>query len=102
MNPGAALVLVGQLAAVGQIERTVHDYLPEFGGADKDEVTVRHLLAHTSGLRAFLRLDTLARTAAEARQVVFREPLRWRPGSRMVYSDLNAILLGWVVERVSG
>ena len=80
----------------------VSDYLPDFTGNGKDVVTVRHLLAHNSGLRAYLRLDTLARDAAGARQVVMGEPLRWKPGAHVEYSDLNAMLLGWIVERVSG
>ncbi|MBI4420856.1 MAG: beta-lactamase family protein [Gemmatimonadetes bacterium] len=84
------------------LDRPVRDYLPEFTGPGKASVTVRHLLAHTSGLPAFLRLDTLARDAAGARQVVLQEPLRWSPGAHMEYSDLNAMLLGWIVERVSG
>ena len=84
------------------LDRPVRDYLSEFAGPAKDAVTVRNLLAHDSGLRASLRLDTLARNAAEARRVVFSEPLRWTPGSHVEYSDLNAMLLGWIVERVSG
>src|SRR2546425_4809922 len=64
-----AIMLLVEGGQVG-LDRAVHDYLPEFAGAEKDAVTVRNLLAHNSGLRAFLRLDTLAHTAAEAKQVV--------------------------------
>jgi CubicO group peptidase (beta-lactamase class C family) len=85
-----------------ELDAPVSRYLPDFTGAGKAAVTVRHLLVHTSGLRAFLRLDTLARDAAGARRVVMSEPLRWPPGRRVEYSDLNAMLLGWVVESVSG
>src|ERR1043165_864628 len=53
-------------------------------------------------MRAFLRLDTLATHEAAAGAVVMREPLRWKPGTHVEYSDLNAMLLGWIVERVSG
>lgn len=96
----AAMLLAdrGRLA----LSRPVRAYLPEFQGDGKGEVTVRHLLEHRSGMRAFLRLDTLARDADEARRLVLSEPLRWRPGTRVEYSDLNAMLLGWVVEAVSG
>lgn len=85
-----------------ELDRPVSAYLPDFRGEGKEAVTVRHLLAHNSGLRAYLRLDTLARDAAGGRQVVMREPLRWKPGSHVEYSDLNAMLLGWIVERLSG
>jgi len=88
----------GQLA----LQHPVRRYLPGFTGDGKDSVTVRHLLEHRSGLRPFLRLDTLARDAAAARQLVLAEPLRHPPGTQVVYSDLNAMLLGWIVETVSG
>ena len=84
------------------LQHPVQRYLPGFTGDGKDSVTVRHLLEHRSGLRPFLRLDTLARDAAEARRLVLIEPLRHPPGAQVVYSDLNAMLLGWIVEQVSG
>ncbi len=96
----AAMLLVqdGRL----DLDRAVQEYLPQFQGEGKERVTVRHLLEHRSGLRAFLPLNEDASTAEEARQLVLEEPLRWRPGGRVVYSDLNAMLLGWVVEAVAG
>jgi len=96
----AAMLLVqdGRL----DLDRAVQEYLPEFQGEGKERVTVRQLLEHRSGLRAFLPLNEDASTAEEARQLVLEEPLRWRPGDRVVYSDLNAMLLGWVVEVVAG
>jgi CubicO group peptidase (beta-lactamase class C family) len=80
----------------------VQSYVPEFSGEGKEEVTLRHLLEHRSGLRAFLPLNDRAQTREEAKRLVLTEPLRWRPGSRVEYSDLNAMLLGWIVESVSG
>ncbi len=84
------------------LDRPVAEYLEDFVGEGKRAVTVRHLLEHTSGLRAFLPLNTLASDAATARHLVVTEPLRWPVGLRTVYSDLNAMLLGWIVESVSG
>lgn len=84
------------------LQAPVQQYLPDFSGPGKEQVTVRQLLEHRSGMRAFLRLDTLARDAAEARRLVLAEPLRWAPDTRTEYSDLNAMLLGWVVEAVAG
>ena len=85
-----------------RLDAPVQAYLPAFAGPGKEAVTVRDLLSHQSGLRPSLRLDSLTRTAAAAKQRVFDEPLRWPPHTRAEYSDLNAMLLGWVVEAVSG
>jgi CubicO group peptidase (beta-lactamase class C family) len=84
------------------LDAPVGRYLADFTGENKDAVTVRHLLSHSSGLRAFLPLNTLTETAEEARARVMAEPLRWRPGSRVEYSDLNAMLMGWTVEAAAG
>ncbi len=92
------LVELGRL----DLDASVQSYLPEFTGSRKDVVTIRHLLQHRSGLRAFLPLHEKASTAEEARHLVAVEPLRWKPGSRYEYSDLNAMLLGWIVEKVTG
>ncbi len=96
----AAMLLVqnGRL----ELDRPVQAYLPTFTGEGKTGVTVRHLLEHRSGLRAFLPLHERANSAEEARRLVLTEPLRYAPGTRMVYSDLNGMLLGWVVEQVAG
>lgn len=92
------LIEQGQL----DLNSPVVQYLPSFVGEGKDAVTVRHLLEHRSGLRAFLPLNTETETAEEAKARVLSEPLRRDPGGGVVYSDLNAMLLGWIVEAVGG
>ncbi|MEE8133478.1 MAG: serine hydrolase domain-containing protein [Gemmatimonadales bacterium] len=82
------------------LDSPVVRHLPGFAGGNKDAVTIRHLLEHRSGLRAFLPLNTETETAEEAKARVLSEPLRWDPGGRVAYSDLNAMLLGWIVEAV--
>jgi len=84
------------------LQQPVVSILPAFDGPGKGAVTVRHLLEHRSGLRSFLRLDTLARDAEAAKRIVMAEPLQAPPGTRVVYSDLNGMLLGWIIERVTG
>jgi CubicO group peptidase (beta-lactamase class C family) len=84
------------------LDSPVQAHLPDFQGDGKSGITVRQLLEHSSGLRAFLPLNESAETSEEARHLVMTEPLRWRPGQHVEYSDLNAMLLGWIVESVSG
>jgi beta-N-acetylhexosaminidase len=88
--------------------KPVRDYIPEFSGGDKDEVTVADLLAHTGGLLWWKDLykDHAAPNPREAREkyvdTICRMPLDYAPRSKSVYSDLGIILLGEIVERVSG
>jgi CubicO group peptidase (beta-lactamase class C family) len=84
------------------IDAPVQRYLPEWTGPHKDEVTVRHLLTHSSGLPAWRALYKEAHTPDEARVLALVTPLDTLPGVRMVYSDLGAILLGLIVERTGG
>ncbi len=100
----ATTIAVMQLAETGRLslDAPVALYWPAFAAHGKDEITIRQLLTHTSGLRPDLpdsgtwsgESSALARIAAE-------RPLS-PPGSEFVYSDLNFIVLGAVVERLSG
>ncbi len=85
-----------------QLDRPVRDYLPDFQGAGKDRITVRQVLSHTSGLPAWRPFYRQARDPAALRRLVMEEPLRWPPGDRVEYSDLNGMLMGWIVEAASG
>jgi CubicO group peptidase (beta-lactamase class C family) len=84
------------------LDAPVRQYLPQFSGGPKDRVTVRMLLDHTSGLRSYVPFFKQARTRDGAKALLYAEPLIRQPGRSAVYSDLNAILLGLVVETVSG
>lgn len=92
------LVEQGRVALDAPVQR----YLPEWTGRNKDRVTVRHLLTHSAGLPAFRQLWKLTSTADSARAILINTPLDTVPGARMVYSDIGAILLGLIIERVSG
>jgi CubicO group peptidase (beta-lactamase class C family) len=85
-----------------QLDAPAQRYLPEWAGPGKAQVTVRHLLTHTSGLPAYRRYDTLTTNADSIARLMFAEPLDTVPGAQMVYSDIGAYLLGRIVERVSG
>jgi CubicO group peptidase (beta-lactamase class C family) len=97
---GVLTVLVDRGAV--DLDAPVAQYLPRFTGGGRERVTVRMLLDHTSGLRAYVPLHRLASTREAAVDLVYAEPLARLPGTRAVYSDLNAMLLGWVIEAVAG
>jgi len=95
-----ALMLLVEQGKVA-LDSPVVRYLPEFNSPGTSSITVRHLLTHTSGLRATLPLREAPDSAAALRMVLTTVPVV-APGTRMVYSDLNAILLGEIVRHVSG
>jgi len=80
----------------------IHTYLPAFKGEGKDRVTLRHLMTHTSGLRPGLSLREDWSGLAEAVRRACAESLVTDPGTQFRYSDINFILLGEIVHRVSG
>ncbi len=98
------LPAVATLIAAGKVDpdAPVSRYLPRFAGGAKDRVTVRMLLAHTSGLPAYVEFFRRTATRDSAIALLYRTPLRRRPGAAVEYSDLNFLLLGLLVERVSG
>ncbi len=87
-----------------RLDEPVSTYIAELKGPQTAPITVRQLLTHTSGLRADLPEPELnaIRDSAALMARVLRETPRVTPGTRVIYSDLNAILLGEVVRRVTG
>ncbi len=81
----------------------VSSYLPEWGGSpDKDRITVRNLLLHDAGLMAYSPLFTQVRGRRAYLQRIAALPLEYSPGTSSVYSDFGPILLGFIVERITG
>ena len=77
-------------------------YLPGFTGHGKQGITLRHLLTHSSGLKAGLSPDgDWNGKAAALLQACNEKPVN-EPGTAYRYSDINFIVLGFVVERVAG
>jgi beta-glucosidase-like glycosyl hydrolase/CubicO group peptidase (beta-lactamase class C family) len=93
-----------QLVEQGRVEldAPVQRYLPNWTGPNKERVTVRRLLTHSSGLPAWRPIYKEADSPDIAMGLVYATPLDTLPGVRMVYSDLGAILLGEIVRVVSG
>lgn len=82
------------------------DYLEELRHTDKRNITLLHLLTHTSGLPAWRPLYLEARNRNEVVSAIARLPRDNRNGTEVatiaVYSDLNFILLGFILERLTG
>ena len=81
-------------------------FFPECGGGGKEAITIRHLLTHTSGLPAGIPA-TLAdgsvwQGQAAALKLACSQIVTHAPGTLFRYSDVNFILLGQLVQRVSG
>jgi uncharacterized protein YbbC (DUF1343 family)/CubicO group peptidase (beta-lactamase class C family) len=93
-----ALVEDGRL----DIQAPVRTYLPSFTGDGRDAITVRHLLTHTSGLRPGIPLRPDWEGYDAGIQRALQEKPEGEPDSRFRYSDVNFILLGEIVARVSG
>jgi uncharacterized protein YbbC (DUF1343 family)/CubicO group peptidase (beta-lactamase class C family) len=83
------------------LDDPVSKYLPEFHGGWRDEVTIRHLLTHTSGLRPDIDLSDTWTGHDNAMNLAYAEEPRNRPGTMFRYSDINFELLGEIVWRVS-
>lgn len=100
----ATTTAVMQLVEQGALEldQPVARYWPEFGAAGKAGITIRQLLTHESGLAAGLVARHPKAGYAVALHEVVRESPLAAPGSRYRYSDLNFIVLGELVRRVSG
>ena len=96
----AMLVLVDEGRV--SLDAPVFRYLPRFRGGSRDRVTVRMLLDHTSGLPPYIPLFRITKTRQAALDALFKVRLQRAPGRGMEYSDLNAILLGLLVEQIAG
>ena len=89
------------------LEAPVTAIVPEFAGALDDddarrrEITLRMLLAHSSGLPAYEKLFLRAHTREALLQAAFTTPLAAAPGARAEYSDIGFIILSVALERLA-
>lgn len=100
----ATTTAVMQLAEQGKIllSAPVADYWPEFKTNGKEQITVRELLAHYSGLRPDLDLKPDWSGYETALKMIVAEQPIVPPGTRFIYSDINFEVLAELVRLVSG
>lgn len=86
------------------LDDPVADYIPEFAENGKEDVTIRQLLTHTSGFRPDppTPLYKIGGDRQDRLDYVLKEPLENPPGTHYVYSDINFMTLGVLVEHLSG
>ena len=75
---------------------------PRWRGADRAGVTIRHLLDHSSGLPAHVKLFEMVSGRTGFLERIVIEPLVFAPGAESRYSDLGFMLLGWLLEERLG
>jgi CubicO group peptidase (beta-lactamase class C family) len=85
------------------LEAPITAIVPEFAGDDhrRREITLRMLLAHSSGLPAYVKLFLRAKSREDLLQSAFTATLTASPGSRAEYSDIGYIVLGVALERIA-
>jgi CubicO group peptidase (beta-lactamase class C family) len=97
----AAMMLVQE--GLLDLDRPLAEYLPEWAAAsDRTRLTARHLLTHTSGLPAGGPLSGVGTDRNRVISFLSTITLRHRPGAVTEYSDYGMILLGAIIERISG
>src|SRR6476646_4283937 len=103
----AASILLLEERGKLKIEDPVKKYMPDAPAA-WDKVTIFHLLTHTSGIPSFTSFPDLPKRQLEAmtpQQLVdwFRDkPLEFEPGTKWNYSNSGYVLLGYLIEKISG
>jgi len=83
-------------------DEPVGRHLPEFSGGWRDGVTVGQVLSHSSGLPSGLPIPKLCKDPSQVLDCICRTEMVYVPGSRTLYSDVGFMLLGKLLERVSG
>ena len=110
MNKMFTAVAILQLVEAGKVELTapLGKYLPDYPNRDvATKVTIHHLLTHTGGTGDIFGPEFDAhrnelRTLADYVKLYGERGLEFEPGSRWAYSNYGFLLLGVVIERVSG
>ena len=83
-----------------KVDDPVRRYLPAWGSADKERISIRDLLQHQSGLQPWLPLYVRSKSSAEAYEVIVKSKLACEPRKKRIYSDLGFIVLGQILSTI--
>lgn len=98
-------LVVGRLLTTGRIEsldQPVHDFYPEWNQGRKKNITIRHLLNHTSGLQNVPNAGAEIYPAPDAVKLALAAELESDPGSAFSYNNKAVNLISGIVHRASG
>jgi CubicO group peptidase (beta-lactamase class C family) len=105
----AAVILRLVEDSLVRLDASVREYVPEYPTPQGDQVTLHHLLTHTSGIPSYTDLpefsgELLATplTPGEIVALTWNDPLQFEPGTDFRYDNTGYVLLGWIIERVTG
>lgn len=95
-------LLAAKLIETGEINLSdkIAKYFNEFDREDKRDITIKNLLLHSSGFTNWKPFYLITNFKSEISNIIAREPLADPVGSMVVYSDLNFLLLGFLLEKI--
>jgi D-alanyl-D-alanine carboxypeptidase len=110
MNKMFTAVAIAQLAQAGRLsfDDTISKHLPDYPNKEvADKVTIHHLLTHTSGMGLYWNEKFMAQrekllTVAAHLPLFVNDPLSFAPGEKFQYSNSGYMVLGAIIEKVSG
>ena len=84
------------------VDDPVGKHIGNFNGADKRSITIRHLLTHTAGLIEWYPMYYRCKNKSEVYTLIGELPLKYPVGAQRHYSDLGFVILGEIIEHISG
>lgn len=84
------------------LDDPVAKYIPEFGVNGKENITIKNLLLHNTGLPAWKKFYESCKNKEEVLKEIYSSELEYPTGEKTVYSDLGIITLGKIIEKVTG
>jgi CubicO group peptidase (beta-lactamase class C family) len=84
------------------LDDSVANYIPQFGNHGKEKITIRNLLLHNSGLPGYKQFYLSCKTSGEVLDSIYQISTVYPIGDSVLYSDLGFIMLGKIVEKISG